>query len=115
MFPNQPSPHNKLYRDMTKEELEAEMKRLQDEGHKCLEEGRVEELDVLERKYYLALSYTQDPAIIVVGKTYTIIDTTDRLEVTRMDGVMAWGYRNGVRLEEAYPMAMLVDPETATS
>jgi hypothetical protein len=103
----------KLYRDMSHEELHAEMKRLQDEGHKALAEGRYEELDVLERKYYLALSYTMDPAQIVIGKTYTLIDTTDTLEVTRMDGVMAWGWRNRIRIEEAYPMAMLVDPEKA--
>ncbi|KEO83568.1 DUF1811 family protein [Tumebacillus flagellatus] len=98
----------KLYRDMTREELEAEMTRLQDEGHRALADERYEELDVLERKYYLAKSYTMPLDSIEIGKTYTVIDTTDRLEVTRMDGVMAWGYRNGVRLEEAYPMAMLV-------
>jgi len=99
----------KLYRDMTPAELTAEMARLQDEGTRALAEERYEELDVLERKYYLALSYTQDPARMNIGTTYTLVDTTDRFEVTRMDGVMAWGYRNGVRLEEAYPMAMLVD------
>jgi hypothetical protein len=97
-----------LYRDMTPTELEAEMTRLQDEGHRALAEERFEELDVLERKYYLAKSYTMNPDEIKVGNLYTVIDTTDRLEVTRMDGVMAWGYRNGVRLEEAFPMAMLV-------
>lgn len=101
----------KMYRDMTPLELQEEMTRLQDQGHQALAEGRYEELDVLERKYYLALSYTMDPSTIVIGKTYRIIDTEDRLEVTRTDGVMAWGWRNGVRLEEAYPMAMLVDPE----
>lgn len=101
----------KLYRDMTGEELAAEMKRLQDDGHRALAEQRYEELDVLERKYYLALSYTMDKEGIKVGKSYTIIDSNDRFEVTRTDGVMAWGYLNGVRLEEAYPFAMLVDPE----
>ncbi|ASS76364.1 hypothetical protein CIG75_16335 [Tumebacillus algifaecis] len=101
----------KLYREMSNEELDVEMKRLQDEGNRALAEQRYEELDVLERKYYLALSYTMDKAQIKIGKTYTIIDSQDRFEVTRMDGVMAWGYLNGVRLEEAYPMAMLVDPE----
>jgi hypothetical protein len=101
----------KLYREMSKEELEAEMKRLQQQGRSALAEGRYEELDVLERKYYLALSYSQDPKRIVIGKSYRIVDTTDRFEVTRMDGVMAWGYLNGVPLEEAYPMAMLVDPD----
>ncbi len=103
----------KLYRDMTQEELEQEMKRLQDEGHRALAEARYEELDVLERKYYLALSYTLDRDLLTVGETYTIIDSKDRFEVTRMDGVMAWGYRNGVRLEEAYPMAMLLDPKSS--
>lgn len=101
----------KLYRDMSAEELAAEMKRLQDEGHRALAEHRYEELDVLERKYYLALSYTMDKELIKIGKTYTIIDSNDRFEVTRTDGVMAWGWLNGVRLEEAYPFAMLVDPE----
>lgn len=101
----------KLYRNMTADELQQEMQRLQDEGHQALQEGRIEELDVLERKYYLALSYTQDPATIKIGKVYKVVDTSDRLEVTRMDGVMVWGYRNGVLLEEAYPMAMLVDPD----
>jgi hypothetical protein len=102
----------KLYREMTPEELQAEMKRLQEQGRQALSEGRYEELDVLERKYYLALSYTLDPSLVEVGKSYLIVDTTDRLEITRTDGVMAWGYRNGIRLEEAYPMAMLVDPAT---
>ena len=103
---------SKLFRDMTQEELQAEMKRLQNEGEQALKYGRYEELDVLERKYYLALSYTKDPSVVAIGKIYKIVDTTDQLEVTRMDGVMAWGYRNGVRLEEAYPLAMLVDPDT---
>jgi len=102
-----------MYREMSQEELRAEMRRLQDEGDAALAGQRYEELDVLERKYYLALSYTLDPAAMVVGKVYTVIDTTDSFEVTRMDGVMAWGWRNGVRLEEAYPMAMLVDPDAA--
>lgn len=99
----------KLYRDMTHEELALEMTRLQNEGDRALAEERFEELDVLERKYYLAKSYMLDPNYVTIGKRYTVIDTTDRFEVTRMDGVMAWGYRNGVRLEEAYPMAMLVE------
>jgi hypothetical protein len=103
----------KLYRNMDHTELQQEMKRLQDEGNRALQEGRIEELDVLERKYYLALSYTQDPAQIKIGKVYTIVDTKDRFEVTRMDGVMAWGYTNGILLEEAFPMAMLVDPDQA--
>ena len=103
---------SKLFRDMTQEELQAEMKRLQNEGEHALKNGRYEELDVLERKYYLALSYTKDPSLVRIGKIYKIVDTNDQLEVTRMDGVMAWGYRNGVRLEEAYPLAMLVDPGT---
>lgn len=103
---------SKLFRDMTKEELQAEMKRLQNEGEQALKNGRYEELDVLERKYYLALSYTKDPSQVSIGKIYKIVDANDQLEVTRMDGVMAWGYRNGVRLEEAYPLAMLVDPDT---
>jgi hypothetical protein len=103
----------KLYKDMTQEELQQEMKRLQDEGHQALAEERFEEMDVLERKYYLALSYTMDPSTITIGKTYTIVDSTDRFQTTRMDGVMAWGYRNGVPIEEAYPMAMLVDPDQA--
>ncbi|HEU4963533.1 MAG TPA: DUF1811 family protein [Bacilli bacterium] len=101
----------KLYKEMSKDELEAEMRSLQDQGRQALAEERFEEMDVLERKYYLALSYTQDPAMMRIGKTYTVVDTTDTFEVTRMDGVMAWGYRNGVPLEEAYPMAMLVDPD----
>jgi hypothetical protein len=98
----------KLYREMTKEELQQEMKNLQEQGRKALAEERYEELDVLERKYYLALSYTMDPTSVKIGKTYTIVDTEDSFEVTRMDGVMAWGYRNRVPIEEAYPMAMLV-------
>jgi hypothetical protein len=101
----------KLYKEMTHEELQQEMKRLQDEGQQALTEQRYEELDVLERKYYLALSYTMDPASVTINKVYKIVDSDDRLQITRMDGVMSWGYRNGVPIEEAYPMAMLVDPE----
>lgn len=98
----------KLYRDMSTVELNEEMKRLQEQGRQALADERFEELDVLERKYYLALSYTMDPAVVEIGKSYEIVDSKDTLTVTRMDGVMAWGHRNRVPIEEAYPMAMLV-------
>ena len=98
----------KLYRDMTMDELQQEMNNLQEQGRQALAEERFEELDVLERKYYLALSYTMDPSTIKIGETYMIVDSNDTLKITRMDGVMAWGHRYRVPIEEAYPMAMLV-------
>jgi hypothetical protein len=91
----------KLYSQMTLQELEAEMKLIR------AEMDRVEfpsQRSVLERKYFMALAYTIDPADFPPG-LYKVEHIQQPFELRYINGIMAWGT---VGEEEAsYPISML--------
>ncbi|MCL6515734.1 DUF1811 family protein [Alicyclobacillus sp.] len=100
-----------LYSEMTKEQLEREMAKLQQEGQQAYDEQDWPRYAVAMQKWYLAKSYLiQDQVRIELGRTYDLAEEPDRLTITRVNGVMAWGIRMSDGTEIAVPLAMLVPP-----
>lgn len=97
-----------LYSQMTAEQLEHEMKQLQEQGQKAYDNEMWNEYEVHMKKWYLAESYLlKDTVQIEIGKTYRLAEEYDRLTVTHLEGVMAWGIRESTAEEAAIPIAML--------
>ena len=97
-----------LYSEMTTEELRTEMKKLQELGQKAFDEENWSEYEVHMTKWYLAKSYEILPhAQIEIGRTYRIAEEYDRLTVTGLEGVMAWGIRESTAETTAIPIARL--------
>ncbi|WP_169730001.1 DUF1811 family protein [Thermicanus aegyptius] len=104
----------KLFSQCTKEELKEEANRLKEEMIKKRAEGEHSRANVLEKRYYLALSYLKDPGEILPGVTYSILGDGRELMVEWIDGVMAWGYLYGDRSGEmvAFPIGQLAPKRT---
>jgi len=97
-----------LYSDMTKEQLRAEMKELQQKGQRAYDAQNWTEYEVYMTKWYLAKSYEiRDEVEIEIGRTYRIAEEYDRLTVTAIEGVMAWGVRQMTGETAAVPIAQL--------
>lgn len=97
-----------LYSDMSKEQLQNEMKELQRKGQRAYDEENWSEYEVLMTRWYLAKSYEILPtAHIEIGRTYRIAEEYDRLTVNALEGVMAWGTRQSSGETSAVPIARL--------
>jgi hypothetical protein len=100
----------KQYSEMTPEELQEEMKKLQEQGRQAFAEQRWSEYEICMTKWYLAKSYLiRDTVDIEIGRTYHIAEENDKLTVRHLAGVMAWGIRESTSEEAAVPIAMLED------
>ena len=101
-----------LYSEMTRDRLERELKQLQELGQKAFDEQHWSEYEVHMKKWYLAHSYLiKDTVQIQLGRTYRIAEEHDRITVTRLEGVMAWGIRESTARETAVPIAMLEEKD----
>lgn len=97
-----------LYSEMTKEQLQRELKELQKQGQRAFDEENWSEYEVHMTKWYLAKSYEMLPdSHIEVGRMYRIAEEYDRLTVTGQEGVMAWGIRQSNGESAAIPIAQL--------
>lgn len=97
-----------LYSDMTPEQLQREMKDLQQQGQRAYDEENWSQYEVLMQKWYLAKSYLIEPeADIRIGATYRLAEAYDQFTVAKVKGVMAWGTRMSDGAEIAVPIAML--------
>jgi hypothetical protein len=92
----------KLYSQMTKEELAAEMAELREAMEKAEFESQKH---VLESKYMTAMAYTLDPADYPPG-VYKIEGQQLLFELKYLNGIYAWG-RMGDDLEASFPISML--------
>lgn len=101
----------KRFSEMCREELEREAERLKEENQNKYKEGRISEANIAKQRYYFCLSYLADPTQIEVGTTYQIQGESDLFLVDYLNGVMAWGYRNGDNNSEmdAIPIGQLVE------
>lgn len=99
----------KRYSQMSREELLQESSRLLEENERLYKEGRMSEANIAKQKYYFCLSYLRDPKEIESGKVYEIQGEKDTFLVEYLNGVMAWGYRNGDTSQEldALPIGQL--------
>ena len=94
----------KLLSEMTKQELEEVMKTCRATGEQALREGAHSLLQVLERRYYLALSYWRGPDFVQIGRMYGVEGETGLLRVESLRGVMAFGRAHG----ESKPRGVLI-------
>jgi hypothetical protein len=100
---------DRLYSQMSKEELQDVMRELKEEAIALFEKGLLSEVMVLRTKYYLAASYLLDPESIEVGGVYYVEGLPDdaTFTVTKVDGVMAHGNLSSSPEPQAFPIAML--------
>lgn len=97
-----------LYSEMTKSELQREMKTLQQLGQTAYDQQNWSEYEVHMTKWYLAKSYDMMPDHdIEIGHTYRIAEEYDRFTVTGFEGVMAWGIRESSAETDALPISRL--------
>ncbi|MFC6227210.1 DUF1811 family protein [Paenibacillus allorhizosphaerae] len=92
----------RLYSQMSRTELEEEMKQLREEM------GRAEfpsQKAILERKYYTAMAYTLNPDDFPPG-LYKVEHVQLPFEVRYLNGIMAWG-TVGNDTEASYLISML--------
>lgn len=92
----------KLYSQMSKEELEAEMKQIRGEMDKA---EFLSQRAVLERKYLTAKAYTLNKEDFPPG-LYKVDGQQLPFEVEYINGIMAWG-RMGDDPEASFPISML--------
>lgn len=98
-----------LYSQMTPEALQQELEQLQPAGQRAHDAENWSEYEVLMQKWYLVKSYLiQSTVQIEIGRTYRLAEEYDRITVSKLEGVMAWGIRESTAEEFAVPVAMLV-------
>jgi len=93
---------HRRYSEMPQDELTRELYRLQVEMKKA---EWPTQLEMLKRKFYMAKSYTLNPADYPPG-TYEVEGEQEPFDVERIEGIMAWG-KLGEEAERAFPIAML--------
>lgn len=101
----------KRYSQMTKTELEQEIKRLEREEQQALQKSLESEAIILRQKRNIARSYLIDPSTITPGKTYRVEGYVGLFTVEYLNGIMAWGTWEGSSEKVAYPIALLMEQE----
>ncbi|GAA3407251.1 DUF1811 family protein [Paenibacillus hodogayensis] len=92
----------KRYGEMTREELQAELDRLE------AEKGEAEfpsQTEIRTQKRWMIKAYLLSAASFVPG-TYRVFGFSEPFELTYVNGVMAWG-RMGSEEEASFPISML--------
>jgi hypothetical protein len=99
-----------LYSEMTKWELENEMESLREAGQRAYDDENWSEYEIHMKKWYLAKSYMlRDTLNVEIGRTYALTEEYDRITVSKLEGIMAWGIKESTATETAVPIAMLVE------
>ncbi len=101
---------DKQYSRMTKEELEAEIAELRVLAQKAEAKGIINEYAVHERKIIMAEAYLLNPDDFKPGTTYAMQGSGEGFKISYMNGIFAWGYREGVSTIEAVPISVLEAP-----
>lgn len=100
---------NKRYSQMSEFELKEEIKELREKVQQALSMGNVSEMAVFERKATMARAYLLDPSEYKPGEVYYIKgdDEGGPLTIDFLDGVFAWGTREGSPEQVAFPISLL--------
>ncbi|MDQ1913072.1 DUF1811 family protein [Paenibacillus sp. GD4] len=93
----------KLYSQMSREELEAELRELSDAMEKA---EFPSQKNVLQSKYVTAKAYTLDPADFTPG-VYKVDGVQTLFELKYINGIYAWGSMDN-EPEASFPISMLV-------
>ena len=97
---------------MTEHELKQEIAKLNEKAKKAEQLGIVNEFAVYERKIAVAKAYLLDPDTFKPGQVYEIEhDPGSRFKIDYLNGIFAWGTREGEKEEEAIPISLLKEPE----
>ncbi len=99
---------SRLFSEMSEFEIHEEIRALTEKARKAEQHGIVNEVAVYERKIAMAKSYLLDPSVYKKGEVYELEnDPGSTFEISYMNGVFAWGYRNDNKELEAFPISML--------
>ncbi|PTX53768.1 uncharacterized protein DUF1811 [Melghirimyces profundicolus] len=94
------------YSRMNRKELKEEIRRLEEEETRARRSAMPGEEAVIRQKINFAKSYLTDPATIRPG-WYAVEGDDRRFRVERLNGVMAWGFWEGEKIESALPIGIL--------
>lgn len=98
----------KRYSELTEYELKQEISQLHEKARKAEQMGMVNEFAVYERKIAMAKAYLLDPNDFHIGDIYEIDgDPGVHFKIEYMNGVFAWGRREGKKEEEGIPISLL--------
>ncbi|GAK10323.1 YfhH family protein [Geomicrobium sp. JCM 19038] len=96
------------YGQLTRQELLREVTTLTERARKAEQKGMLSEFEVYERKKTIAQSYLLDRKQYEPGKRYEIQgEDQGSLLISYMNGVFAWGYRDGETDLTAIPISLL--------
>ncbi|MGA8941690.1 MAG: DUF1811 family protein [Thermoactinomyces sp.] len=95
------------FSQMSENELQLEIERLTREIKEAKQEGREQELPILEQKANIARSYLIDPATIETGCWYSVEGQSAHFYTEYINGVMAWGTWENSPVKVAVPLAVL--------
>ncbi|QOR67085.1 YfhH family protein [Cytobacillus suaedae] len=99
----------KRYSQMSEYELKQEIATLSEKARKAEQLGMVNEFAVLERKVVMAKAYLLNPEDFKPGEVYEIEgDPGATFKIDYMNGIFAWGNREGSKEEDALPISMLI-------
>jgi len=95
---------------MTEYELKQEIASLKEKARKAEQLGMVNEFAVLERKADMAKAYLLNPDDFIPGEKYEIEgDPGVTFTIDYLNGVFAWGMREGGSKQEALPISLLIN------
>lgn len=101
---------DKQYSRMSPQEIEEEIAELRVLAQKAEAKGMINEYAVHERKIIMAEAYLLDPEAFKPKTEYKIKGTEDEVFLIRyLNGVFAWGHRNGSSKLEAVPISILTE------
>lgn len=98
------------FSQMSKDALEMEIQRLNQEMQKAKDQKMDTQLAILQQKINIARSYLIDPENIQTSCWYQVEGNNIPFYVEYLNGVMAWGTWENSHEKEAVPLALLEKP-----
>lgn len=96
-----------LFSQMSREELQQEIKRLKQEEEQAKQTHWESQYTMIRQKRILAESYLIDPSTIKIGDPYQIKGETGTFIVSQIKGIMAWGSWTDSTQPIAFPLVLL--------
>ncbi|MFD1434669.1 DUF1811 family protein [Kroppenstedtia eburnea] len=96
------------YSNMSREELEEEIRRLEMEESRARRSAIPGEEAVIRQKINFAKSYLTDPDTIRPGDRFAVEGDSRLFEVEYLRGVMAWGRWQDEQVLSALPIGILI-------
>ncbi|MFC5713262.1 YfhH family protein [Thalassorhabdus alkalitolerans] len=95
------------FSEMSEHEIRQEIANLNEKAKKAEQMGMVSEFAVYERKKVMAEAYLLNPQDYKPEERYNIKGEGGVFVISYMNGVFAWGYRDGNDELEALPISLL--------